>query len=125
MEIRINSILELIEVNKLFIINNQEKDEVFVLESIIYVNKYPINEMDDRACRIIKGVKIYADEVGDTGEEIIREWVFKSKKRIYRISEDCDLDKYNIRSIDKNHPRWDRTLVNNKIFNYICALFKI
>ena len=116
----------------------ETEDDLCVVTSIIPTHKYPISYVDSPyACApvtprkyYIKDRKIvYADECGDTGNEMIKEWgISSSVGGEYTFRED-DEPIWNIRLIDKTHPRWDSKLSRNgklsgKMLNMFGKLFK-
>jgi hypothetical protein len=111
------------------ILGNTE-DDLCVVASIIPTNKYPISDVGSTRKYYIKDRKpVYADECGDTGNEMIKEWgIYSSVGGEYTFRED-DEPIWNIRLIDKDHPRWDSKLsrngkVSGKMLNILGKFFK-
>jgi hypothetical protein len=106
------------------------EDDLCVVTSIIPTHKYPISDVGSTRKYYIKDRKpVYADECGDTGNEMIKEWgISSSVGGEYTFRED-DEAIWNIRLIDKEHPRWDSKLSRNgkasgKMLNMLGKLFK-
>ena len=90
------------------------KDDLAVVSTIISVHKYCITDSTGRKLFISRDRKaVYADECGDTGNEMIREFgISSSEHGEYTFREDDD-PIWNIRIIDKTHPRYDAKLAKN------------
>jgi len=107
----------------------EPEDDLCVVTSIIPTHKYPISDVGSTRKYYIKDRKpVYADECGDTGNEMIKEWGISSSVGEYTFRED-DEPIWNIRLIDKTHPRWDSKLSRNgkasgKMLNMLGKLFK-
>ena len=111
------------------ILGNTE-DDLAVVTSIIPTHKYPISDVGSTRKYYIKDRKpVYADENGDVGNEMIKEWgISSSVGGEYTFRED-DEPIWNIRIIDKTHPRWDSKLsrngkVSGKMLNMFGKFFK-
>ena len=107
----------------------QTEDDLCVVTSIIPTYKYPISDVGSTRKYYIKDRKpVYADECGEIGNEMIKEWGISSSIGEYTFRED-DEPIWNIRLIDKTHPRWDSKLsmqgkVSGKMLNMFGKLFK-
>ncbi len=108
---------------------NTEED-LCVVTSIIPTHKYPISDVGSTRKYYIKDRKpVYADELGEIGNEMIKEWgISSSVGGEYTFRED-DEPIWNIRLIDETHPRWDSKLsrngkVSGKMLNMFGKLFK-
>ena len=90
------------------------KDDLAVVSTIISVHKYDIKDSTGRKLFYNKDRKaVYADECGDTGNEMIREFgISSSEHGEYTFREDDD-PIWNIRLIDETHPRYDAKLAKN------------
>lgn len=108
-------------------INGKTVDDLCVVSSIIPTYKYPIGDQSGRKCYMKDRKRHYADEVGDLGNEMIREWgISSSTAGEYTFRED-DTPIWNIRLIDKTHPLYDSKLARQgkmmggmlKMFNKI------
>ena len=114
------------------------EDDLCVVTSIISTHKYPISYVGSPyACTpattrqyYIKDRKpVYADENGEIGNEMIKEWgISSSVGGEYTFRED-DEPIWNIRLIDKTHPKWDSKLsrngkVSGKMLNMFGKLLK-
>ena len=99
-------------------------DDLCVVNSIMPTYKYPITEQSGRKCYMKDRKAHYADEVGDTGNEMIKEWgISSSKAGEYTFRED-DKPIWNIRLIDKTHPCYDSKLANHgKTMNGMVNMF--
>ena len=88
-----------------------KKDEVAVVSSIISTYKYPISNVGSTRKYYMKDRKaFYADECGEVGNEMINEYgISSSVAGEYTFRED-DEPIWNIRLIDKSHPKWDSKL---------------
>jgi hypothetical protein len=87
------------------------EDDLCVVSSIIDTHKYPIiDSASNRKFRMHNRLPVYADQCGDTGNEMIKEYCIESSKHgSYNFLED-DTPIWNIRLIDKTHPKWDSKL---------------
>ena len=107
----------------------ETEDDLCVVTSIIPTHKYPISDVGSTRKYFIKDRKpVYADECGETGNEMIKEWGISSSVGEYTFRED-DEPIWNIRLIDKTHPRWDSSLsrngkVSGKMLNMFGKFFK-
>ena len=108
----------------------EHEDYLCVVTSIIPTHKYPISDVGSTRKYYIKDRKrVYADEVGDTGNEMIKEWgISSSTAGEYTFRED-DTPIWNIRLIDKTHPRYDSKFANhgkmmNKMLNMFAKMIK-
>jgi hypothetical protein len=107
----------------------ETEDDLCVVTSIIPTYKYPISDVGSTRKYYIKDRKpVYADECGEIGNEMIKEWGISSSIGEYTFRED-DEPIWNIRLIDKTHPRWDSKLsmqgkVSGKMLNMFGKLFK-
>ena len=107
----------------------EHEDYLCVVTSIIPTHKYPITEQSGRKCYMKDRKSHYADEVGDTGNEMIKEWgISSSVAGEYTFRED-DTPIWNIRLIDKSHPQYDSKLANhgkmmNGAINLIAKMLK-
>jgi hypothetical protein len=122
--------LVLIESPMSKVILGDHEDDLAVVTSIIPTHKYPISDVGSTRKYYIKDRKrVYADECGETGNEMIKEWgISSSVGGEYTFRED-DEPIWNIRLIDKEHPRWDSKLsiqgkVSGKMLNMFGKLFK-
>ena len=90
------------------------KDDLAVVSTIISVHKYCITDSTGRKLFISRDQKaVYADECGDTGNEMIREFgISSSEHGEYTFREDDD-PIWNIRIIVRTHPRYDAKLAKN------------
>jgi hypothetical protein len=87
-------------------------NDVCVVSSIISVHKYPISENSGRKLYMKNRIPHYADEVGDTGNEMIKEFgITSSLMGEYTFNEDDEVV-WNIRIIDENHPSYNHNLKN-------------
>ncbi len=114
MEKRINKFKELKVGDVLLIDNPITKEDVCVLSSIHETYKYPIGDKNGRKWYSKdvdnKIIQIYADVNGENGDEMINEYcILSSKAGSYNFREDDD-PIWNIRVIDKNHPKYDESL---------------
>jgi hypothetical protein len=101
-------------------------EDVTVCSSITDSYKYPINS-NGRFFYMKDRKPIYADEVGETGTEMIKEYHFMSSQSgDYTFRED-DVDgptNWNMKKIDKTHPKWDDSLSESgKQFNSMLSMF--
>ena len=88
-------------------------DDLCVVNSIIPTYKYPITEQSGRKCYMKDRIPYYADEIGDVGNEMIKEWSISSSiMGEYTFRED-DKPIWNIRLIDESHPRYDSKFANH------------
>lgn len=108
----------------------ETEDDLCVVTSIIPTYKYPISDVGSTRKYFIKDRKpVYADECGEVGNEMIKEWgISSSQFGEYTFRED-DEPIWNIRLIDKDHPRWDSKLsmqgkASGKMLNMFGKLFK-
>ncbi len=107
----------------------ETEDDLCVVTSIIPTHKYPISDVGSTRKYFIKDRKpVYADECGETGNEMIKEWGISSSVGEYTFRED-DEPIWNIRLIDETHPKWDSQLSKNgkasgKMLNMLGKLFK-
>jgi len=122
--------LVLIESPMSKMILGDHEDDLCVVTSIIPTHKYPISDVGSTRKYYIKDRKpVYADENGEVGNEMIKEWgISSSVGGEYTFRED-DEPIWNIRLIDKTHPRWDSKLSRNgklsgKMLNMFGKLFK-
>ena len=117
METKIKSFSEL-KVGDLVLIESpisriSGKDDLAVVSTIISVHKYCITDSTGRKLFFGDQKAVYADECGDTGNEMIREFgISSSEHGEYTFREDDD-PIWNIRVIDKTHPRYDDKLAKN------------
>jgi hypothetical protein len=91
-----------------------KEDDICVVSSILPTHKYPISDVGSSRRYYFKDRKpVYADECGDTGNEMIKEYgISSSKSGEYTFKED-DEPIWNIRLIDNTHPKWDSSLSRN------------
>ncbi len=107
----------------------EPEDDLCVVTSIIPTHKYPISDVGSTRKYYIKDRKpVYADELGEVGNEMIKEWGISSSVGEYTFRED-DEPIWNIRLIDETHPKWDSKLSRNgkasgKMLNMLGKLFK-
>ncbi len=107
----------------------ETEDDLCVVTSIIPTHKYPISDVGSTRKYFIKDRKpVYADECGETGNEMIKEWGISSSVGEYTFRED-DEPIWNIRLIDKTHPRWNSKLsiqgkASGKMLNMFGKFFK-
>ncbi len=105
-----------------------KEDEVCVVSSIIQTHKYPISNVGCNRKYYYKDRKaVYADECGEIGNEMINEYGISSGAGEYTFRED-DEPIWNIRLIDKSHPKWDRGLemsgkLQSSVLNIFGSLF--
>lgn len=106
------------------------EDDLCVVSSIIDTYKYPISDVGSTRKYFTKDRKpVYADECGEIGNEMIKEWgISSSVGGEYTFRED-DEPIWNIRLIDKTHPMWDSKLSRNgkasgKMLNMFGKIFK-
>lgn len=105
------------------------KDDLCVVSSIIPTYKYPITEQSGRKFynKQINGVltSFYADQCGDTGNEMINECMISSSTAgdyTFRLD---DEPIWNIRLIDKTHSRWDSKLSKSgKMMNSMLSMLE-
>ena len=89
------------------------KDDLAVVSTIISVHKYCITDSTGRKLFFRDRKAVYADECGDIGNDMIREFGLSSSEHgEYTFREDDD-PIWNIRVIDKTHPRYDAKLAKN------------
>ncbi len=107
-----------------------KKDDLCVVSSIIPTHKYPISDVGSNRRYYFRDRKpVYADECGDTGNEMIKEYgISSAKSGEYTFKED-DEPIWNIRLIDKTHPKWDSSLsrsgkTSGKMLNMFGKFFK-
>ena len=87
-------------------------NDVCVVSSIISIDKYPISETSGRKLYMKNRIPYYADEVGDTGNEMIKEFgITSSLMGEYTFNEDDEVI-WNIRIIDENHPLYNHNFKN-------------
>ena len=110
--------------------SGNNEDDLCVVTSIIPTHKYPISDVGSTRKYYIKDRKpVYADENGEIGNEMIKEWgISSSVGGEYTFRED-DEPIWNIRLIDKTHPKWDSKLsrngkVSGKMLNMFGKLLK-
>jgi len=102
--------LVLIE-NPMYKMTGKKEDDVCVVSSIIPTYKYPISDVgSDRKYFIKDRKKVYADECGDKGDEMIKEYGISSSISGEYNFRDDDEPIWNIRLIDKDHPKWNSKL---------------
>jgi len=112
METQIKSFTELKAGDLVLIDNPMTKDDLAIVSTIIDTYKYPISEKSGRKLYLKDRVAHYADELGDTGNEMIKEWGISSTTAgEYTFRED-DTPIWNIRLISKEHPRYDKKLAS-------------
>ncbi len=106
------------------------EDDLCVVTSIIPTHKYPISDVGSTRKYFMRNRKpVYADECGDIGNEMIKEWgISSSVSGEYTFRED-DEPIWNIRLIDETHPKWNSQLSKNgkasgKMLNMFSKLFK-
>lgn len=102
------------------------QEDLCVVSSIIDTYKYPIsNAGSSRKFRMANRVAVYADQQGDTGNEMIKEYEIESSLHgSYTFLED-DVPVWNIRLIDKTHPRYDRKIsMQGKVTSTLLNMFK-
>jgi len=107
-----------------------KEDDLCVVSVIIPTYKYPISDSGSNRKYYLKDRKpIYADECGEIGNEMIKEWnISSSQFGEYTFREDAE-PIWNIRLISKEHPKWDSSLsrngkVSGKMLNMFNKLFK-
>lgn len=125
METKIKSFNQL-KVGDLVLIDNpMTKDDLGVVSSITDTYKYPISEQSGRKLYYKDRKPYYADQCGETGNEMIKEYNINSSiAGEYSFRED-DKPIWNIRLIDKDHPRYDPKLVGfGNMFSGILNMFK-
>lgn len=130
-ETPIESLSELKIGDEVLIDNPMRKDDLCVVMMIYDTHKYPIRS-DGRKYRSLgrgedgKLQFVYADESGDMGDEMIKEYAFQSSEEgDYNFTEDDDISEWNIRLIGLDHPRYDPELAKyGKLFsNTLNGLF--
>jgi hypothetical protein len=106
------------------------EDDVCVVSSIIDTYKYPISDVGSTRKYFMRDRKpVYADECGEVGNEMIKEWgISSSQFGEYTFRED-DEPIWNIRLIDKDHPKYDSKLskhgkIMSGMLNMIGGIFK-
>ena len=110
MEKQIKSFTELKAGDLVLIDNPMTKDDLAIVSTIIDTYKYPITEQSGRKLYFKDRKAHYADQNGDTGNEMIKEWGISSTTAgEYTFRED-DTPVWNIRLISKDHPRYDKKL---------------
>lgn len=116
MEKQIKSFSEIEKAGQVVLIKNPiiGDNDVAVCSGIHETYKYPIGDSNGRKSRSLGRVKnklkfVYADEVGDTGNEMIKEYFFTSNVAgDYTFKEDDDPTKWNVRLIDSKHKLYDK-----------------
>ena len=114
-----------IQVGDLVIFDNPLLGEdVTVCSSIIDSYKYPITSAG-RKMYMKDRKPVYADEMGETGNEMIKEYHFMSNQvGDYTFREDDDPTTWNMKKIDKSHPKWDDNLSKSGTqFNSMLSMF--
>ena len=114
MEKTIKSFSELTKTGQLLLVDNPLiKSDLVVFSTKHKTHKYPITDSNGRKCRSLGRVGgsiqfEYADQVGDTGKEMIWEYNFESSQSgSYTFKEDDSPLTWNFRLIDKSHPKYD------------------
>lgn len=107
-----------VKVGQQFLIDNPLLGEdLVVCVSVIDSHKYSITS-NDRKLRMIEDKTTgrtkpqYADESGDNGDEMIKEYCFASSKMGDYTFDECDDPCWNIRQIDETHPKYDKSLTS-------------
>lgn len=120
METKIKSFKELRKPGQVLLIDNPLiKDDVCVLSSVMKTYKYPISDSAGRRHRMIdnKSGRVmpdYADQNGETGNEMIDEYsILSSKAGSYTFKEDDDPKLWNVRIISKDHPKYDKSIAKS------------
>lgn len=119
MEQILKSFSELTKPGQLLLVDNPLiKDDLVVFSTKHKTHKYPIGQ-NGRKCRSLGrvnggGVQFeYADQVGDTGNEMIWEYNFESSTAgSYTFKEGDSPLNWNFRLIDENHPKYDSKLAS-------------
>lgn len=113
MEKQIKSFTELKAGDLVLIDNPMLKDDLAIVSTIIDTYKYPITDSSGRKSYMKDRKPVYADQNGDTGNEMIKEWGISSTTAgEYTFRED-DEPIWNIRLISKDHPRYDKKLAKS------------
>lgn len=113
METQIKSFTELKAGDLVLIDNSILKDDLAIVSTIIDTYKYPITDSSGRKSYMKDRKPVYADQNGDTGNEMIKEWGISSTTAgEYTFRED-DEPIWNIRLISKDHPRYDKKLAKS------------
>lgn len=107
-----------VQVGQQFLIDNPLLgDDLMVCLSVIDEYKYPITS-NGRKLRMVEDKTTgrtkpqYADESGDSGDEMIKGYCFASSKMgDYKFNE-CEGPCWNIRQIDETHPRYDKSITS-------------
>jgi hypothetical protein len=125
----IKSDLPNLKIGQLFLVDlPMLGEDVFVLSSKIKIHKYSITNSAGRKCMNKRDItnrlySVFADEEGDTGDEMIWQWGFTGLGSL--TIDQCDeIPNWNIRLIDKTHPKYDKKLAKSgKIFDKFLNLF--
>lgn len=119
MEKTIKSFSELTKPGQLLLVDNPLiKDDLVVFSTKHKTHKYPITDSNGRKCRSLGRVGgsihfEYADQVGDTGKEMIWEYNFESSQAgSYTFKEDDSPLNWNFRLIDETHPKYDKKMAS-------------
>lgn len=119
MEKAIKSFSELTKPGQLLLVDNPLiKDDLVVFSTKHKTHKYPITDSTGRKCRSLGRVGgsihfEYADQVGDTGKEMIWEYNFESSQAgSYTLKEDDSPLTWNFRLIDETHPKYDKKMAS-------------
>lgn len=114
MEKKLNSFTELTKPGQLLLVDNPLiKDDLVVFSTKHKTHKYPITSNGRKLRNVSQptgGIKpVYADTVGDTGNEMIWEYGFESSTAGSYTFDETDSPKgWNFRIIDENHPKYDK-----------------
>jgi hypothetical protein len=114
-EEKINSVLDLNE-GDCILINSFKGDTFGCVSSIIKSLRYSITDSNGRKHRSLgrdannKINYVYADEEDNIGDEEIREVGIVSEGGCINFDEDDDLTEWNIRRIDKTHPKYNKNI---------------
>jgi hypothetical protein len=119
MEKTLKSFSELTKPGQLLLVDNPLiKDDLVVFSTKHKTHKYSITDFNGRKCRSLGRVGgsiqfEYADQVGDTGKEMIWEYNFESSQSVsYTFKEDDSPLTWNFRLIDETHPKYDKKIAS-------------
>lgn len=118
METQIKSFKEIKKPGQLFLIDNPiMKDDVVAFFGKLETYKYPIGDDKGNRCRSLGMVDgklkfVNAKDENAVGDEMINEYTFVSENvgGNYTFLEDDDPTAWNIRIIDKKHPKYNKLL---------------
>ncbi len=91
--------------------SGKNQDDLCVVSSIIPTYKYPISDVGSTRKYYLKDRKpVYADECGESGNEMINSYGISSSVAGEYTFNENDEPIWNIRLIDKTHPKWNGKL---------------